>query len=95
MLKCKPREEAETAMGIMSRYFDLKGTKEEFQIVSAISLTKMRGHIFIESFSIGEVKKAVSTFLSINQEYIKVIPIQEVQSILSPDPQNDISLKEN
>ncbi len=66
MISCAPRVEPETAMGIMSKYFDVRDTDEQFDIISAISLTKMPRTIFIESHSLFEVKKAINGFNSVN-----------------------------
>jgi len=50
----------------MRKYFDKLGTKEEFHIVSAVFISKIPRTIFIESYNIIEVKKAITGFLSIN-----------------------------
>lgn len=75
----------------MLKYFDLLGTDKKFKICSSIALNKTQGHIFIEAFQKDEVLKAVTGFNSIPVPKIQLIQTSEIQSILTPDPTEEIT----
>ena len=86
MIKCTGGKEKATAIGLMEKYFNLLHTENEIKIISAMSLDKMPGHIIIEAFSAIDVKKAVTGFLSMKPDYVKLIPKKEVYNLLKPNP---------
>lgn len=60
-------------MGLMEKYFELKGSPKQIDISSAMAIDGMTGRIFIEAHSLGDVKKAVEGFFAITKPYIKLV----------------------
>ncbi len=92
-IKCKIGEERATAIGIMKKFHDLKNTSKSFNIMSVLAINKMNGHILIEAKRTEEVRKAIQGFLSIKNDYIKLIPLNQVGNILTSDPKKKIEVQ--
>lgn len=75
-------------MQLLNKYFAVKGTPKELFIFSASAVDKLPGNIYVEAFQDIHVREACEGLMSLNKDYIRVIPSNEVHDVLSPDPKN-------
>lgn len=94
-VKCKAGLENEAVVSLLNKYFALKSTDQEIQIISAISVPKIVGYIFVEAMRAHYVKHAVDGILSLRSDIIKLLPLKEVPKVLKADPRKDINVEPN
>lgn len=92
-VRCKAGLENEAVISLLNKYFALKGTDEEIQIISATAVPKLVGYIFVEAMRGHYVRLAVEGILSLKSDSVKLIHLKEIPKVLKADPRKDITIE--
>jgi transcription elongation factor SPT5 len=92
-VKCKPNEERDACLSVMTKYFQCLGTPAEFEIFSAVAVDKTQGYIYIEAHSDKHVYMACASIPNIFASKVFLVQFADRTQIFEADPTKTAQIK--
>jgi transcription elongation factor SPT5 len=92
-VKCKPNEERDACLQVMTKYFECLGSPAEFQIFSCTAINKTEGYIYIEAYSDKHVYMAIANIPNIFGSKITLVSLNDRTQIFEGDPTKNVEIK--
>lgn len=84
LVKCKMGKEKENVFTLLKKYFFNK-KQYDLKIMSAFSIDSLKGYFYIEAFKEANVREAIAGMSAVNQNFIKMVPLEEMTQVLAID----------
>lgn len=94
LVKCRKGKERENVQLLLKKYF-FNNKAFGLKIFSVFSINALKGYIYIEAFKEANVREAIADISNIRNDFIKLIPNNEMTQVLNFDKVEKVDLKSN